>query len=468
MLQMLNSSVIFYFGSRTLSAAGNLLAVVIFTRLIDPVEYGHYLLIFAWSTIVFGFSTQWLGYAYFGAYESKRINEYVNSFVQLIAGALATVVAGFALMAWLEFWNPQFLIAVCWLVICISIYSNALQIARTKLNSRGGAISMIMRASLIIILGSLVLWWGGGAPGLAFAVGLANLIATIPCLMSAGRIGLLQGSRSASSHIVMYGWPFMLSYGVQSLGLYADRLLVGHYSGIAALGTYGVLYDFLRQGFSVMGEVITFSMITNAKHYSQDNNIKASTDTLLAAFNATFASAALGASFLIVFGDQIARILLGSSFHGEESNLIPIFAVAFGILLMGQSYFNQTVFFSNASFLEPIFQTALVLVSAAVSVWLIPIYGPKGAAIAVLTAGSVYCGCYIVMGRRYFRMPVDYLGLSVISLLAVLFILGSWTIDHVITETAILQGSKVAVFIGMCALVAYKFGLLRHTPAGTT
>src|SRR4029077_10416864 len=167
MLQMLNSSVILYFASRTLSAAGSLLAVVIFTRLIGPVEYGHYLLIFAWSTIVFGFSTQWLGYAYFGAYESKRMNEYVNSFVQLTIGALAVLVAGFALMAWLEFWKPEFLFSVCWLVVCISIYSNALQIARTKINSRGGAISMMMRACLTIIFGSLVLWMGGGATGLS-------------------------------------------------------------------------------------------------------------------------------------------------------------------------------------------------------------------------------------------------------------------------------------------------------------
>jgi O-antigen/teichoic acid export membrane protein len=468
MFNMLNSSVVLYFGSRTLSAAGNLLAVVFFTRLVDPGEYGLYLLIYAWSTIVFGFSTQWMGYAYFGAYESKSIDEYVNSFVRLIVSALLMLVAGFALMAWLGFWQPKFLFAVCTLVICISIYSNALQISRTKLNFRGGAISMMVRTGLTIILGSFVLWRGGGATGLAFAVGFANLVATIPCLMSAGRINLLQGSRAATSHILIYGWPFMLSFGIQSLGLYADRLLVGHFSGIAALGAYGVLYDFLRQGFSVMGEVITFSMVTDAKQHLHEGNIEASTRALRDAFNASFATAALGAAFLIVFGEQIARVLLGSQFHGEESNLIPIFAIAFGILLMGQSYFNQTIFFSKASFLEPILQAALVSVSVAVSIWLIPIYGPQGAAIAVLTAGSVYCVGYIVLGRYYFQMPVDYLGLSVISMFAVLFVFGSWTLGRVVPETAILQASKIVVFMVLCALIVHQFGLLRRTPTGTT
>jgi O-antigen/teichoic acid export membrane protein len=286
--------------------------------------------------------------------------------------------------------------------------------------------------------------------------------------MSTGKIDLAQGSRTASFHILNYGWPLMLSFGVQSLGLYADRLLVGQFIGVAALGTYGVLYDFLRQGFSVMGEVITFSMVTDAKQHLHEGNTKASTDALRAAFNASFASAALGAAFLIVFGEQIARVLLGSRFHGEESNLIPIFSIAFGILLMGQSYFNQTIYFSKASFLEPILQTALVSVSVAVSIWLIPIYGPQGAAIAVLAAGTVYCVGFIVLGRHYFQMPVDYLGLAVISTFAVLFVFGSWTLGNVVPETAILQASKVAVFMVLCALVVYQFGLLRHTPTGMT
>jgi len=467
MLKILNAPIIFYLGSRVFSAAGNLFAVAIFTRLVGPVDYGHYLLIYAWSTIVFGFATQWIGFAYFGVYEAKRINEYVNSLFQLIAIALVMLVGGFAAMTWLGFWQPEFLVAVCVLVICMSVYQNALQVSRTKLDPRAGAISMIMRAGLTIALGSSVLWWGGGATGLAFAIGLANLIAAVPSLMSAGRIDLLQGSRAASLRIIKYGWPLMLSMGVMSLGQSVDRLLLGHYVGIAALGTYGVLCDSTRQFFYVVGESINFSMITNAKQHIHEGNNEASTNALLAAFNASFATAALGAAFLIVFGDQIVRVLLGSQFHGDAGSLIPILAIAFGILLLGQFYFNQAIFFSEASFLEPILQTALVLVSAAVSVLLIPIYGQQGAAFAILTAVSVYSIGFIVIGRQYFRMPIDYKGIAIISMVAMIFVFGAWMLDRVAPETAISQVSKVAVFVGLSAFVVHRFGLLRHTPTET-
>ena len=52
---MLNSSGLLYLSARAVSAAGNLLAVAIFSRLAGPAEYGHYVLIFAWSLIVYGF-----------------------------------------------------------------------------------------------------------------------------------------------------------------------------------------------------------------------------------------------------------------------------------------------------------------------------------------------------------------------------------------------------------------------------
>jgi hypothetical protein len=44
---MLNPSGLPYLGARALSAAGNLFAVAVFSRLAGPEEYGHYILIFA-------------------------------------------------------------------------------------------------------------------------------------------------------------------------------------------------------------------------------------------------------------------------------------------------------------------------------------------------------------------------------------------------------------------------------------
>src|ERR1700733_3589604 len=89
---MLNTSGLLYLSARAVSAAGNLLAVAIFSRMAGPAEYGHYVLIFAWSLIVYGFGAQWMRFAYFGVYQTDRVGEYVASLARLL-GAGITVVA---------------------------------------------------------------------------------------------------------------------------------------------------------------------------------------------------------------------------------------------------------------------------------------------------------------------------------------------------------------------------------------
>src|ERR1700758_5514673 len=88
---MLNASGLVYLCARTMSAAGNLLAVAIFSRLAGPAEYGHYVLIFAWSLIAYGFGAQWMRFAYFGVYHLDRFGEYIASLARLLAAGLAVV-----------------------------------------------------------------------------------------------------------------------------------------------------------------------------------------------------------------------------------------------------------------------------------------------------------------------------------------------------------------------------------------
>ncbi len=91
---MLNTSGLLYLSARAVSAAGNLLAVAIFSRLAGPAEYGHYVLIFAWSMIVYGFGAQWMRFAYFGVYHPERFGEYVASLARLLGVGVAIDGAG--------------------------------------------------------------------------------------------------------------------------------------------------------------------------------------------------------------------------------------------------------------------------------------------------------------------------------------------------------------------------------------
>src|SRR5580692_9656456 len=336
---MLNSSGLLYLSARAVSAAGNLLAVAIFSRLAGPAEYGHYVLIFAWSLIVYGFGAQWMRFAYFGVYHLDRFGEYIASLARLLAAGIALVALVLAVLGLLGLFEAKFLAAVFALVCGMAIYEAAFEVARTLLNARGASLAMILRAVLVVSFGGLALYFGGNARDLALAIALAHVIAAAPAMATFSRVRWSHSSRAAALHIIGYGWPLLLSFGITAVGQSIDRLLLAHYLGLATLGPYGVVADVMRQSFTVLGEAIILSLVTVAKTQANRGNSGAAHETLQKAFNACLTAATFGAGFFIVFGDALLRVVLQPEFIAPMRDLIPIFAVAFAFTTMRNFYF---------------------------------------------------------------------------------------------------------------------------------
>jgi O-antigen/teichoic acid export membrane protein len=453
---MLNTSGLLYLSSRAVSAAGNLLAVAIFSRMAGAAEYGHYVLIFAWSLIVYGFGAQWMRFAYFGVYHQDRLGEYVASLARLLGVGLAVVAAVLTGLGVFGFFEPSFLLAVYALVCGITIYEAAFEVARTLLNARGASLAMMLRTVLMVVFGTASLYLGGGARGLAVAIAFAHLIAATPALATFSKVRFSDFSRAASMHIVTYGWPLLLSFGVTAVGQSIDRLLLAHYLGVATLGPYGVVADVLRQSFTVLGEAIILSLVTVAKTQSNRGDVEAAHQTLQKAFNACLAAATFGAAFFIVFGDIVLRTILQPEFIAPTRDLIPIFAIAFAFTTMRNFYFAQVIYFTNASYLELIVSSLFLVVSTALSLFLVPVYGPHGAAIALMMACIVACIAFMVLGRRWYRMPIDLTALGVMPSLAILFVFGA----HMTGE--LLPGQSLPLVVDAVIFAVFSGFAIRH------
>jgi O-antigen/teichoic acid export membrane protein len=457
---MLNTSGLLYLFARAISAAGNLFAVAVFSRMAGPAEYGHYVLIFAWSLIVYGFGTQWMRFAYFGVYHHTRYGEYVASLGRLLGAGLLIVAIVLAALGLSGLFEPSFLVAVFGLVCGITVYEAAFEVARTLQNARGAALSMILRTVLTVVFGSASLYIGGGARGLAIAIALAHVIAAVPSLATFSSVRLSQSSRAASLHIVSYGWPLLLSFGVTAVGQSIDRLLLAHYLGLATLGPYGVVADVLRQSFTVLGEVIILSLVTIAKQYANEGNHEAADKTLKKAFNAVLAAACFGAAFFVVFGDFVLQAILNPEFVAPMRDLVPILAVAFAFMTMRNFYFGQVIYFTNASYLELVVSLTFLLASTLLSFVLIPAEGPYGAALALMVACMVACLAFVLLGRRWYKMPIDVTALGVLPSLALILIAAAYTISGLVPGQLLPLALDAVLFALAGAYAVHHFGLL--------
>jgi O-antigen/teichoic acid export membrane protein len=442
---MLNTSGLLYLSARAASAAGNLLAVAIFSRMAGAAEYGHYVLIFAWSLIVYGFGAQWMRFAYFGVYHLQRFDEYVASLARLLACGLVAVALVLGALGWWGLFESGFLVAMFALICGMTVYEAAFEVARTLLKARRSAVAMVLRTALMIGFGSASLALGGGARGLAFAIALAHVIAAVPLLAAFSGVRLTQGTRAASLRMLGYGWPLLLSFGISAAGQSIDRVLIGHYLGETALGPYGVVADLLRQSFTVFGEVIALSLITLAKQHANDADAQAADNVLRKAFSACLATATFGAAFFVVFGDLVLRVLLKPEFVAPTRDLVPFFAVAFAFTTMRNYYFAQVIYFTRASYLELVVSLLFLVTSSALSLLLLRPYGLTGAAIALMTASIVSCLAFAALGRRWYRMPVDLPALIAMPALAAAFVLSARA------AAAFIPGGSAALVIDAIA-----------------
>ena len=457
---MLNTTGLLYLSARATSAAGNLLAVAVFSRMAGPAEYGHYVFIFAWSLIVYGFGAQWMRFAYFGVYHLERFGEYIASLARLLAAGLALVALVLAVLGLFGLFEPTFLAAVFALVCGMAIYEAAFEVARTLLHARGASLAMILRTVLMVSFGSAALHLGGGALGLALAIALAHLIAAAPALATFSQVRWSHSSRAAALHIISYGWPLLLSFGVTAVGQSIDRLLLAHYLGMATLGPYGVVADMLRQSFTVFGEAIILSLVTVAKTQANRGDATGAGDTLRKAFNACLAAATFGAAFFIVFGDAVLRVVLQPEFVAPMHDLIPILAVGFAFATLRNYYFAQVIYFTDASYLELIIALLFLVVSTALSLILVPAHGPHGAALASMTASVFACLAFMALGRSWYRMPIDFGALALMPTLAALAVFGAHEAAEFLAGPSLIFAADAAIFAVCGGFAVHRFGLL--------
>jgi O-antigen/teichoic acid export membrane protein len=223
----------------------------------------------------------------------------------------------------------------------------------------------------------------------------------------------------------------------------------------------------MRQSYMVLGETISLSLVTVAKSHANNGDIEATTTTLRRAFNACLATAVFGTAFFVVFGDVLLRAILRPEFVAPIHDLIPIFAIAFAFMTMRNFYFAQVIYFTNASFLDLLVSFLFVVVSASLSLVLVPAYGPHGAAVALMLSGITSCIAFMLLGRRWFRLPIDFTALALMPALAVLFVFAAHTTAELMPGGPTLLIVDALAFALAGGFAVRRFGLLNATPAVT-
>jgi O-antigen/teichoic acid export membrane protein len=441
-----------YLLSRIASAVLNLVAIAIFTRLSSQEVYGQYLISFAYGFIVYSLAIQWLISAHFGQQSRQDAGRIATTVVVLavLSVTLGASLIGLAVAGNFISGTTGFGCAV--VLLGLAVYFVASEIGRSQLLVIPVTTAAFLRSGLTLVLGSFALWMFHSAPSLLLAVAVAHILASLPILMalrrSIWRKGFEWPSRASYQQIWLYSWPLILAGGGASVAASVDRIVLERFFGPAEIASYGVILDFIKQSFIIVGESVAISYVSMAKAGHGDGEEEKTKEMLAKAFVTISFLATFGVMFFLLLGKPLFQLLLGKAYLGAMG-IIPWLAVANACLILRSYYFAQVIYFTKSARLELISTVVALVISVGLSSWLIPLFAVTGAAAAFTLAQIGALLSILLASSTRQTMPVDFARLSIVVLLA-----GATLAAGVLIRSALPEGVAAALNLALMITVA--------------
>lgn len=380
-------------------------SVMLLTRLVEPAQYGIYVVIAGIGTILSSLGFTWLRHAIMRFQSDPSADVRMPALVGygltilLFPLAFAIIVLGFG-VRW------QIGAAAVGLAGSMMLFELGQELLRARQQVKAQSLASVSRAGVCLGLSLSAIAAGFG--GIGIAVGMATGYLTVAF---AARHAIWSGPRQPFDRdtlrmLAAYGVPITLSGLFVGLNLNLDRLALAALSGAETAGIYGAIADFVRQCAILPAISASMSIAPIAVAALAENRgavlmdgLRDGVELLLAVLMPTVIGLAIAAP-------EVSAVILGPAYRETAATLIPIFGCAFMAHMISQQYIQLS--FSLGK--QPgyfIIHTGLILaINLALIVPLVRAFGPKGAAISLLISEAVGVIAGYFMARNVLPLPL--------------------------------------------------------------
>jgi O-antigen/teichoic acid export membrane protein len=403
-------------------------ALMAFTRVLSPTDYGAYVLALGVSSIAYTLVFTWMESAMARFYPAEKN---ANPDAPLLYG---TIYRLFVLIA-LLFLGLLAAAAALWpthgenqhalkLAIVIGLLSNAprslVKLAQEQRRSVGrvreaAGIDMLMTGGGFVLALAFALLGLKGASPLAGAGVMALLVMPFVVREDWGRAFRGQFSAKAAKAYSRYGYPISLSL-IMTIALYTvDRFMIAHYLSEADAGAY-------HAGFSIASRVIDVLFVwfgaagapamIHALESGGEGALREEARRQITLMALVLFPAVAG---VIAMAGPLSSVLIGESLRGRALSITPL--VTLGALLAGMNngYFLLSFTLAKKTRLLVIAMAIPAVANIALNWLLIPRLGLVGAAGAYLASFALGVLAAWALGFKARRMPTPLLELGKIA-----------------------------------------------------
>ncbi|WP_438317038.1 lipopolysaccharide biosynthesis protein [Candidatus Caldatribacterium sp. SIUC1] len=448
---------LFYFLVRVVSGIINFLAILIYTRLISPVDYGQYALVVAgvglFNTVCF----QWLRLSllrFFPQYLENPQKLLSTTFSGFLGLCFVTGVVG-AILAFTRsdpLWRNLILTGIVLLLAEAWLELN-LELQRVKLQPLRYGLMLGIKSATALGLGTALVIHGLGPYGPLSGLIVGCILATLFVGRGEWHTIKLAVDRNLLKELLKYGLPLTATFALNFIVSSSDRFIIAWLLGESAAGQYAAIYDLAQQPLGLLMVTVNLASYPLAIR-ALENKGKEEADKILVRNAIFLMGIGLPASLgMVILAPNISETLLGVKFR---TGAAPVLAwVAGSIFLSGlRAYHFDLAFQLGRRTVEQIWVVgSAAVLNLILNLWWISIWGIIGAAYATFAAYFLALILSILLGRRVFQIPVPRLDWLKITLACIPMAL-------VLGMVREFQGLRSLVIQVICGLVIYSFTVM--------
>lgn len=395
-----------YMAANVFTALFGVLSMVAFTRLLNPAEYGVYVVGVSGGAFVNGVLFTWVRYSAMrfqseGGSVDVRTTVYIAWAISALASPAAVAVAAYLSQA-----SIRAGLCISLFALGLSVYEVTLELLKARQQVKSAVMAQSLRSAFAFSFGLLsATLTSSGLSQILAAAGAytATTLISAPFLASAP-LAPIQFDKLGT--FLRLGGSMTLAGLITSLHAAMDRWLVAFTLGEGAAGLYGAPADLVRQIVLIFAGSVTAASIPMIVAALAQNGEATARRHLASTAELLLAVTAPTSVGLALTSPYLASVLLGPAFRETAGLIMPALAAAWFFQSFVQCYVHISFHLSKRALFVILHGMAPLLVNGVLIFPMTHRFGLQGAAFSIMVAEATGMLVAWTLTKRSFAIPL--------------------------------------------------------------
>lgn len=461
-----------YLLARGLPGVLNFLAIAVYTRLLNPEQYGAYALTIATVSAVDALLLHWLRLALLRFLPMANQDQPTTLVTIVRLYALISVVVSVlaAAVGWLvvdDDLSRQLVLLGALLFVVQGAFELTVERERSELSPKRYGLYAGLKAVIGLAVGTFLAASGMGAAGLLIGLVVAMIFPLV--VLGGGARWLSQlGARydpALARKVMAYGVPLAATSVLAFLVSGSDRFMLAWYLDTGAAGQYVVGYDLAQFTLGLLLNIVNLAAYPLIVSAFEKNGEEAARRMLRWTLQLLLMVGLPATVGLAVLAPNISAVLVGAEFESAARVIIPGIAAAALIAGLKAFYLDLAFQLRGNTIVQVWVLLATALLNIGLNVLFIPVWGIIGAVYATVIAHAVAILLSWALGRSALRLPLPGKGSLPIFLATLLMLGGLLLVRHWVGPVALVGQVLIGVLIFGASLLAVDRNYFRRLAA---